>query len=363
MSVRQPVAMSPVRRGRGRPKRFDRIVADLVADIAAGRLVPGQRIQARREMALRYDATIVTVQKALAEMEAAGIVRSEGWQGTFVCDHPPCLRRFGLLLPDRPGKDGGFTSRFHASLALAAAEDGRRNGCEWIIYDGLLAGGKVLKRLQSDLTGHRLAGLATPFFRQLQPLIRDLVSYRIPVVQIGGAAPDPGCHHLDFDRHHLNNLAARRLVAAGCCRPMVAVLANIVPAHLSNILKTLERSGLSVAPGAVMGFDPAYADWISQWIAGQWALPRAHRPDGLLVMDDNFIDAIQLGLSRLQIAAGRDLTVVAYANLPYHRMPEGFLGIGCESSGILEMAREVLQNLRRGETPPARLIPMTELST
>lgn len=361
MSARQPVTLSPVRRGRGRPKRFDGIVADLVAEIAAGRMVPGQRIQARREMALRYDATIVTVQKALAELEAAGIVRSEGWQGTFVCDHPPCLRRFGLLLPDLPGSEGGYTSRFHGSLSIAAVEHGRRDGCEWIVYDGLLAGGKALKKLRADLAGHRLAGLVAPFVRPLRPLIGDLLAYRVPLVQIGGAVPDPGCHHLDFDRRHLNELAARRLLAAGSRQPMVAVLANTASAHFSGLVQTLERMGISLAPGAVMGFDAAYAGWIGQWMAGQLAQPRARRPDGLLIMDDNFIDAAQEGLSGLTIAAGRELPVVAYVNLPYQRMPEGFLGIGCDSTVILEMAREELQGLRRGEIPPARLIPMTEL--
>ena len=329
-----------------------------MASIASGVWQPGQRVPVRRAMAVQYGATIVTIQKALAELERSGIVRSDGWQGTFVSRRPPCLCRFGLLLPDPADADGSYPSRFYTSLAMAVREHGRQPEAEWVVYDDLLAGGSARKRLRKDLAGHHLAGLAVVFARPMLPLVREILPCQVPIMQIGGPAAEPGCQHLDYDRAALASLVSSRLLAAGSRRPMVAVLANIDQAHFTAIRAILHQQGIDPAPGAIMGFDHAHTAWIHEWMPGQWSRPAGQRPDGMLILDDNFIEAASLGLGGLGLIPGRDLPVVAYSNLPYHHLPSGFLGVGCDSRVILKLAQEGLRAARGGGPVPAVLIPM-----
>jgi DNA-binding LacI/PurR family transcriptional regulator len=352
-----PASPGP-KRGRGRPKRFNGIADRIVATIASGELVPGQRMLARRSMVEKYQATIVTVQKALAQLEEAGVVRSDGWQGTFVSEHPPCLTRFGILIPDLRDDDGRFPSLYFDSLATTAKEVGKVRECEWVVFDGLLASGKRLKTLRSDLAHHRLAGLATLFSRQMVPLIQELTSYNVPILQIGGPAPLPGCRHLDFDRATLAALVARRLVDAGSHAPLVAVLGNTDPSHLDVYRQALAQHRLELAPGAMMGFDHRHPGWLGEWLAGQWQRPAGQRPDGLLLLDDNFIGSAAQAMDRLGIVAGRDLPVVAYVNYPCDRLPAGCIGVGCDSRVVLRMASEELLRARRGQPASAEPIPM-----
>jgi DNA-binding transcriptional MocR family regulator len=64
--------------------KYQAIAVALAADIAAGRLRPGQRLPTHRELARRLGITVGTVSRAYAEAERRGLISGEVGRGSFV---------------------------------------------------------------------------------------------------------------------------------------------------------------------------------------------------------------------------------------------------------------------------------------
>ena len=64
---------------------FYRQIVDQVADmVRAGSLSPGSRLASVRELALQLQVSLITVRRAYADLEAAGLIVRRQGQGTFV---------------------------------------------------------------------------------------------------------------------------------------------------------------------------------------------------------------------------------------------------------------------------------------
>ena len=64
----------------------EQIEEELAHDVLGGRIVPGQRLPAYRALAERFDVTLPTVQRALAGLEARGLVTVRRGSGTEARD-------------------------------------------------------------------------------------------------------------------------------------------------------------------------------------------------------------------------------------------------------------------------------------
>ncbi len=67
---------------------YRRIADDLRTAIAAGRLVPGEKLKSENELKDEYGTTRVTVRKALSLLKADGLLISEQGRGVFVRQQP-----------------------------------------------------------------------------------------------------------------------------------------------------------------------------------------------------------------------------------------------------------------------------------
>ena len=64
---------------------FYRQIVDQMADmVRAGTLSPGSRLASVRELALQLQVSLITVRRAYADLEAAGLIVRRQGQGTFV---------------------------------------------------------------------------------------------------------------------------------------------------------------------------------------------------------------------------------------------------------------------------------------
>jgi DNA-binding transcriptional regulator YhcF (GntR family) len=77
-----------------------RAIADaLEADIATGRLAPGEKLPTQRDLAARLGVDLTTVTRAFAEAASRGLILTEGRRGSFV------RARSAAALPDLAGLD------------------------------------------------------------------------------------------------------------------------------------------------------------------------------------------------------------------------------------------------------------------
>lgn len=55
-------------------------------EIVSGKLVPGDRIDSVRDLAIHYGVNPNTIQRSLSELEREGLLKSERTVGRFICD-------------------------------------------------------------------------------------------------------------------------------------------------------------------------------------------------------------------------------------------------------------------------------------
>ena len=116
----------------GRPAQL-RIVDDVRAEIASGKLTPGAKLASTRELMARYEVSNQTVQRAMSILRSEGVVESRPGSGIFVRAVRELLDRRPLRDEDDPHRRGDVLRSdawvgpapddVAASLALGPLED------------------------------------------------------------------------------------------------------------------------------------------------------------------------------------------------------------------------------------------------
>lgn len=145
--------------------RYLAIADTLAADIAAGRLKPGDRLPTHRDLAWKLHLTVGTITRAYAEAERRGLIAGEVGRGTYIRerlgDAPPPLPPvqpttddfvdLSRNLPSASGPAAAMIAKHMADMARAdltpfmgyATNQGlpahREAGAEWIARRGIAA--------------------------------------------------------------------------------------------------------------------------------------------------------------------------------------------------------------------------------
>jgi len=111
------------------PLTASQIAAELADSIRSGELQPGALMPSERELIERFGTTKSTAGKAIALLQAEGLVRTETGRGTFVQDIPK-VKRVRRIPPRGNGSGSSFAEEMRkAGLApstkLVQAEAGR----------------------------------------------------------------------------------------------------------------------------------------------------------------------------------------------------------------------------------------------
>ncbi|MEU4955796.1 GntR family transcriptional regulator [Streptomyces lavendulae] len=73
--------------------RYLQIAEDIIEQVRAGVLKPGDQVPSEAEMAERYGVSGGTVRKAMLEIRASGLVDTRHGKGSYVRDRPPVRHR------------------------------------------------------------------------------------------------------------------------------------------------------------------------------------------------------------------------------------------------------------------------------
>ncbi|MFB0632350.1 GntR family transcriptional regulator [Streptomyces sp. AB3(2024)] len=73
--------------------RYLQIAEDIIQQVRAGVLKPGDQVPSEAEMAERYGVSGGTVRKAMLEIRASGLVDTRHGKGSYVRDRPPVRHR------------------------------------------------------------------------------------------------------------------------------------------------------------------------------------------------------------------------------------------------------------------------------
>ena len=338
---------------RGRPAREKLSIIEFYRrQIVSGQLAPGSRLPSRAMLEVQHKISLPTVQRAMAQLEAAGWIESRGRHGTFVARRLPHQSRYALVLPFRPGDVPNF-SLFYQALIAAAKVLERQSECEFEIVhaDRAVLGVADENRVLDEVRTHRLAGLifvGYPAQLQATRLFKEPKLYLTAITYTGEYLGVPAT---SMSSRSWFAAALDCAVAAGRLR--VASL-SIWPK--SSVLTHAFRSAL-VARGLEprtywqQHADPQSAEWAAELAQVLLALPAGDRPDALLITDDNFVEPVTAGLRAAGIRVPADLLVIAHFNHPVRpkaRVPVRWLGYDCIA--LLRRGRSVIDAQRRGDS-------------
>src|SRR4051794_19596196 len=108
------------------PQRYEQVVRRLSADIAAGRLIPGDRLPSERDLARALGVGRASVREALAALSNQGLLETRPGSGSFVAADAPALVRSGPDLPHDASPSDLLEARalLEPAVARLAAERG-----------------------------------------------------------------------------------------------------------------------------------------------------------------------------------------------------------------------------------------------
>jgi hypothetical protein len=327
------------------------IASALRQAVAAGEIRPGDRLPIRTEIESRFDASRMTVQKALDTLARDAFVYTRGRLGTFIADHPPCLCRYAIVFPQRPQQPGW--GGYYEALQSVGHEFGEDPAREVAFYYGVDHWGDGdYDALLEDIQSQRLAGIlfaGGPWNIQRSPIVRQDLVPCMAMMSAQHTATMQDVATICFDGDSLFELAIQTLTGKGCRRPAI-LIGKGYDQQLAHLRPALAAHDLSYDPTMLQGVALEQPE-LAEHVTALWMrLPEGERPDGIFVADDNLVDWACSGLLHAGVRPGVDMPVAVHTNFPTH--PGGPMPldrIGYNIRALVQHFIETTDARRRGD--------------
>jgi DNA-binding LacI/PurR family transcriptional regulator len=333
------------------------ILDELRRRIVGGDYAAGHQFPVRTDLEREFDASSVTIQRAMDYLRREGFIEVSGRQGTYVVPHPPHLSHYALVFSGTPTGTAHW-SRFYQALANEAAGV-ERNGRQRVdVHYGIEphAENKRYHDLVRAMRNHLFAGLIFADHPYVvfhgTPLVDEP---GIPRVGIMGA-PRSDVAAVTFDSDSFLSQALDAFVSRG--RRRLAVVSNPRDELFFEKLRAAAAArGMTQRPYWVQTValnEPASARNCVHLLMhpGQ-----AERPDALLISDDNLVEHASAGLVAAGVNVPDDLDVVAHCNFPWPApsvLPVQRLGY--DARAVLKACIASIDEQRQGRVPATAVI-------
>lgn len=336
--------------------RQEAIVKTLRERIIAGAYTPGSKFPSRLVLQEEFQASSITVQRALDSLIADGFLYTRGHVGTYMAYTPPHQHTNGVFFDDQllaKPNDGTFWSQLaYHCLALQQSGQAQLN-----LYFNITGhtDDPDYQRALTDLANQRLAGLIfAATFNPLQhtPLV---TTPGLPRVALFGW-DDVGVPYIEppmtlFFEKALSYLAGRgrrRVALIAVSRQAVSdyldpILAQSpltshrlwqIPVHTRQTPDTLEY--VRITTTLLMDYGDI-------------------QPDAFIIFDDILVDYVTAGLIDAGVQIGENVDVVAHCNYPLIKPDQWPIQrLGYDTATIFTQAVELLHRQQQGEMPALR---------
>ena len=340
----------------GRPKH-ERLRRHLLAELAAGRLKPGDALPTEQRLTIDGRMSRNTVRQALAELERDGLIRREPGRGTFV--HEAAMRRmrggldaFALVIPEtRLG--------YYPSLQRGFHEASERLGNQVIVCD---TGDDPHRQASAllQLLDKEVAGVA-----MVPTIVSETPRYQIRPLHLRGI-PVVFCHRrvegikaplVMFSANDVGRLAGEALVRRGHRRAAFFSLTRggLAPGYLQGFRAALRDAGVALPERNVCcddatTFSVEHTEFVRKNL--RQLMKGAARPTAIFCTFDPEAEAVYFELAAMGIDVPGDVSVIGFGG----RWREGPLSRRLVSVTVdeEELARKtvgLLDEMRRKDRP------------
>ncbi len=346
----------------GRPSvQRKALLEHLRGGIVRGAFAPGSRLPRRAELQQKFSMSKETVQQAFNRLRTDGFVEVRHRDGTFVVPRPPHLHRYGLVFPHRHS-DTQPWSRYLTALAKEASaleSDSQRQLPRF--YDATSLGdlGGNYAELLDSVLNHRVAGLiflTQPSHLFDTPVVNEHGIPRAAIMHPDAYFPQP-IRAVYPDWLSFYRKALRHLHDQGCRKVALLTHGNDTGTFESFARETAEMGMTTAKKWMQLAHGGNAYNIASLLMQGN----SEHRPDGLILADDNLVEDAARGLLESNIRVDEDLHVVAHCNWPDRPpcpIPATWLGFSAKL--LLRHCVESIDRQRRGhhDLPPILLPAM-----
>ncbi len=247
-------------------------------------------------------------------------------------------------------------SKFYRDLYQAASTLELPTGCDSTIYSGTQSFDELeyRQRLLDDVQSNLVAGLiftGAPFALRKTPALEQQGIPRVGVMEPADYILFPVIYP-DFEAWY--ELAFKLIAQSGRRRIAALLAASVARTGDSLVARHAASFGLTVPRQWIRYLDPqttSAAQLVQRNVELLFSTPADHRPQVLLVTDDNLLAPAIEGLVAAGLQAGRDVTVVTHCNFPE---PEP-VGIPLTRGGLTATRTKTLAGCsRQGASVPNR---------
>ena len=338
----------------------------------ARKMGPGARLPTMAQLSSELGISVMTLNRALSELEAQGIVVRRQGSGTYVADH--LSQTAVALVYDRDvfGPDASpFCSLLlHEAAKLAAAQDEKFNLYLTAPELGATEGPPIPPDLDEAIKTRRLGGVL--FAGESNPAaLQWLLDQRVPLVALSYAPVAP--FRVRIDHSQTAYLGALELAKRGCKRIALWIPAGVGIGpdqsgesfeELTEFQRALGESGVEFHDELVFGSEnlgasvPA-APFQSNREQGQDAAQkvfgesRESWPDGIVCVDDMLALGALAEMKKMGVEVGRDVEFATHTNVGSQILVgfgDALIRLEIDPARVAQAMSEMLESLLRGET-------------
>lgn len=344
---------------------YQQVALDIRQKILAGEMAVGSQLPPHRELAVQYDVSMITINKALSGLVSEGILHSRVGRGTFVAlrpaDSESAKTTLGFVLRD-------LSSPFFSLVAHAAQQRADELGYGLLFSSSsnrLDREDEQIRRFRDlGVSGLIIASMSRTY--RISESIQALHETSFPYVMVsytdGADVPFVG---MDLDQ--AGYLATQHLLAMG--RQRIGYVGDKFGSIMCELRgrgyrRALEQSGIPVDPALQFEypFEGEWNDYRSGYAIAERVASLTDKPDAMFVFNDlgalGFLD----GLLDRGIQVPEEIAVVGLDDIELAgraRMPLTTVRQPVERIGA--MAVDTILARLRGESPATRQILSPEL--
>lgn len=297
----------------GRPAVLGPAVAGRLRErIVAGRWLPGSRLPTRRELCTEFGCSTITLQVAMDALATERFVRSDGRHGTFVSEHPPHLTDVAIIYPQSAAHNHFWDA---ISETAKQCSSDRHKLEDWRGVDAHEDNPTYCALRERVLQGS-LAGLlfvTSPHLFLNSPLLLRPGIARVAIASKWSHAGAPlstiGVRHESFARR-----AVERLSRSGCRRLAVVTYPGDPYEPWRDVCAGV---GLELRPYWFQGVSQGTPSTGQNLARLLFRDGQTDAPDGVVITDDNLVEAFTQGMADAGANVPREVHVVAHCNFPW----------------------------------------------
>ncbi len=333
----------------------------------ARQLGPGARLPTMAQLAQELGISVMTLNRALSELEAQGIVVRRQGSGTYVAE---ALSQTAIALVYDRDVFGPDASPFCALLLHEATKQAGQNNEKFGLFicspDGATP---VPPDLEEAIKTRRLAGVL--FAGESNPVaLQWLLDQKIPLVALSYAPVAP--FRVRIDHAQTAYLGAQELARRGCRRIALWIPAGVgigpqsaaqAFEELEQFRRALSESGLEYDADLVFGLEnlsagvpetPVQANREQGQSAAQITFGGAREswPAGVVCLDDMMTLGALAEMKKLGVEVGRDVELATHTNAGSQLLfglGENLILLRVDPARVAAAMSEMLESLLRGE--------------